>query len=125
MQNNRQCKIRSGSPSDKSVIYAAECTKHKLIYVGQTGDSLSNRFNRHRSDLKCYPNRCELPKHFSENDCEFHKDLKVSILESVNGTESLRKFKEDKWIMRLDTSAPNGLNIHLNDLGSLYKSLFD
>ena len=52
---------------------------------------------------------------------EFHKDLKVSILESVNGPESLRKFKEDKWIMRLDTLAPNGLNVHLNDLGNLYK----
>ena len=124
-QNNRQCKIQGGSANDQGVIYAAECTKHSLIYTGQTGDKLSNRFNRHRSDIKCYPTRCELSKHFNENDCLFEKDLAVYILEKVDGPESLRLFKEDKWIMRLDTSAPNGLNIHLNDLGSLYKSLFD
>ena len=124
-QNNRQCKIQGGSANDQGVIYAAECTKHSLIYTGQTGDKLSNRFNRHRSDIKCYPTQCELSKHFNENDCLFEKDLAVYILEKVDGPESLRLFKEDKWIMRLDTSAPNGLNIHLNDLGNLYKSLFD
>ena len=38
--------IERGKPTDKSAVYAAECTKHKLIYIGQTGDQLNNRFNR-------------------------------------------------------------------------------
>ena len=44
-------------PTNRSAIYAATCTKCQLMYVGQTGDALNCRFNRHRSDILCYPNR--------------------------------------------------------------------
>lgn len=121
----RSSKVQGGSPKDRGVIYSAECLKHDLIYIGQTGDTLSNRFNRHRSDINCYPDRCELPKHFHNNDCSFDQDIKISVLEKVNGSESLRRFKEDKWILRLDTLHPNGMNVHLSDLGIIYKSLFE
>ena len=30
--------IQVGKPTNKIVAYAAECLKHKLIYIGQTGD---------------------------------------------------------------------------------------
>ena len=39
------------------------------MYIGQTGDAFNCRFNRHRSDILCYPNRRELPKHFCYGDC--------------------------------------------------------
>ena len=32
------CTIEGGKPTDKSVVYAAECTIHRLIYIEQTGD---------------------------------------------------------------------------------------
>ena len=57
-----------------------------------------------RSDILCYPNRYELPKHFLRN--------------------FLRKYKEDQWIIRLDTIYPHGLNMHLSDFGLLYSPLF-
>ena len=41
-QISKTCAIEGGKPTDKSVVYAAECTKHKLIYIGQTRDQLSN-----------------------------------------------------------------------------------
>ena len=96
--------IEEGKPTDKSVVYAAECAKHKLIYIGQTGDQLNNRFNRYRSDIGCYPDSCELSKHFNGNDCDFEKDLKISTLEKVKGSEAKRQYKEDQWIIWLDTS---------------------
>ena len=34
-------KSQGGSPSDRSVIYAATCKKCWLMYVGQTGDAFS------------------------------------------------------------------------------------
>ena len=108
----------------QSVVYVAECTKHKLIYVGQTGDQLKNCFNRHRSDIRCYPDCCELSKYFNSNDCDFERDLKTSILEKVKGSEAKRQYKEDQWIIRLDTSYSNGLNVHLSDFGCLYQLLF-
>ena len=75
------CAIEGGKPTDKSVVYAAECTKQKLIYIGETGDQLNNHFHRHRSDIRHYPDCCELSKHFNSNNCHFEKDLKISILE--------------------------------------------
>ena len=123
-QISRQtCAIKGGKSTGKSVVYAAECTKHKLIYIGQPGDQLNNCFNRHRSDIRCYPDHCELSKHFSSNDCDFEKDLKISALEKVKDSEAKRQYKEDQWIIRLDTLYPNGLNVHLSDFGCLYQLL--
>ena len=82
--------IKGGKPTDKNVVYAAECIKHKLIYIGQTRDQLNNCFNRHISDISCYPECCELSKHFNSNDCDFEKDLKILILEKVKGREARR-----------------------------------
>ena len=72
----------------------------------------------------CYPNRCELSKHFRYGDCSFEIDLSVSILEKVKGFEYLRKYKQDQWIIHLDTIYPNGLNMRVSDFGLLYLSLF-
>ena len=69
--------IEGGKPTDKSVVYVAEHSKHKLIYIGQTGDQLNNHFNQHRSDIRYCPGCCESSKHFHGNDCDFKKDKKV------------------------------------------------
>ena len=119
------CAIEGGKLTEKSVVYAAECAKHKLIYIGQTGDHLNNCFNRHRSDIRCYADHCELSKHFSSNDCNFEKDLQISILEKVKGSDSKRQYKENQWIIQLDISYPNGLNVHLSDFGCLFQLLLN
>ena len=116
--------IQGGSPTDGSVIYAATCKKYQLMYVGQTGDALSYRFNRHISDILCYSNRCEFPKHFRYGDCSFETDQSVSILEKVKGSEFFQNHKEDQWIISLDSNCPDGLNMHLSDFRLLYSSLF-
>ena len=61
---------------------------------------------------------------FSLGDCSFDTDLSVSILEKVKGSEFLGKYKEDQWIICLDTIYPHGLNMHLSDFELLYLSLF-
>ena len=94
------------------------------MYVAQSGDALNCRFNRHRSDNLCYSNLCELPKHFPYGDCGFETDLSASIFEKVKESEFLQKYKEDQWIICLDTTYPNGLNMHLSDFRLLYLSLF-
>ena len=55
--SKRSAKIQGGSHTDQSVIYTATCKKYQLMYIRQTGDALNCRFNRHRSDILCYPNR--------------------------------------------------------------------
>ena len=107
-QNKRTCKIEGGSANDSSVIYSAECTKHNLLSVGQTGNTLNQRFNGHRSDILHHPERCELPKHYNTCSCDFDKELQISVLEKVNGPESKRLLQEDEWITRLNTIHPYG-----------------
>ena len=60
-------------------------TRPLLLYLGQTGDQLNDHFNRHRSDIRCYTDNCELSKHFHSNDCDFEIGLKISIIKKING----------------------------------------
>ena len=62
--SGRTCKIAGGASNTVGCIYAAECTKHGLMYVGETGNALNTRFNGHRSDTKLRSDRCELDAHF-------------------------------------------------------------
>ena len=123
-QNQRSSSIPAGSATDTNVIYAAKCKKHQLLYIGMTGGALNTRFSGHRSDIKFHANRCELPRHFRDYECDFNKDLEVSVLEYVKGGSATRLYKEDKWIKRLDTISPNGLNERTSEFGSIHGSLF-
>ena len=125
-QTNTTVYVDGGNATDYNLVYAAECTKHHLLYVGQTKQKLSERFNGHRSDITCYPDRCELPNHFHTHGCDFDKDLRVTILEQhVTGSREIREFHEDKWILRLGTLAPNGMNKQVNTYGKIYQNLFN
>ena len=123
-KTGRSANIPIGSATDSNVIYAAKCKKHQVLYVGTTGGQLNTRFSGHRSDIKHYPSRCELPKHFRECGCDFSMDLEVSVLEHVKGGVATRLLKEDKWIRRLDTVSPNGLNERTSEFGSIHQHLF-
>ena len=123
-QNGHKCKLPNGKPTDKNVVYAVECLKHSLIYVGATTNPLNCRINRHRSDITNYPERCELPKHFHNNNCDFKTDIRISVLEHVTGTLSKLKRQEDKWVTRLGTLSPGGLNASKSEFGSIYNALF-
>ena len=70
--------------------------------------------------LKEFPvlkvNTCELVNHFLNNPCDFKKDLRLYILEdSLPDDENICKFTEDKWITRLNTKEPKGMNTRLNN----------
>ena len=49
--SGKTCFTSGGKCNTMNTIYAAECTKHKLIYVGHSCQKLSQRFNGHRSDV--------------------------------------------------------------------------
>ena len=123
-RGNRTCRIEGGPANIVGCIYAGRCKKHDFTSVGQTGGPLNQRMNGHRSDIKLRAYRTELDRHFADNDCDFDRDLELSILEQVSGTEALRLYKEDKWITRLNTAHPHGLNKLVNEFGHVYQTLF-
>ena len=70
--------------------------KHKNLYVGQTRQSLKERFNGYRSDAVHDPDRSDLAQFYNENDCDIKHDLKISVLEHARGSSDYMKHKEDK-----------------------------
>ena len=71
------------------------------------------------------PSSCELVEHFANNDCDFDSDLRVSILDKTTGSTERRQYLEDKWITRLNTRAPNGMNERLSSFAKLFYELFN
>ena len=119
-----------GTSTETGVLYAAIAycvTRCKLIYIGHTKFQLNTRFNNHRSHITAKPNSCELVNHFATNTaCKFDKDLAVTILErNLSGPRQLRELQEDKWIFKLDTLHPNGLNVRLTEYGTVYNNLLN
>lgn len=81
-----------------------------IQYVGETKNSISLRMTQHRYNIK---NRRErqtpLVEHFISHN---YKSLRVAGLErNALWTDWERKKVERRWIYRLDTKEPDGLNI--------------
>ena len=123
---NKSCLTSGEKCNITDTIYAAECTKHDLIYVDRSSQKLSTRFNGHRSDVKVKPKAYELSQHFHESkNCKTEKDLKVYILQNnARGTPEKREFIENRWTTRLNTKSPNGMNSNLKDFSKTFYSLF-
>ena len=103
-KSKRKCQISGGSCQSKNIIYAAECAKHNLLYVGFTSTTLSQRFNKHRSDSKHDPTATELSKHFHDsNSCSFDRGLRVHVLENVEGGINALLHRESQWMSKLGT----------------------
>ena len=117
--------ISGGTCQSKNVIYAGECNKHNILYVGYTSTSVSQRFNKHRSDSKNDPSATEFGRHFfNSQDCNFDRNLKVHILQQVEENETDLGNFEDKWITRLDTKEPHGMNSTMGELAKTHYKVF-
>ena len=104
----------TGNCKEREIIYAAQCFKHKVLYIGHTGEQLSGCFSKHRYNIKNRPDNSELAKHFHESH-NLSDYLNVTILENNIKTAAAQRYHEDKWICKLKTLAPNGLNTEIGD----------
>ena len=87
-----------------------------MLYVGQTGEPLQTRMSKHRYDCRKRPGNCALAQHFhKEHDPE--KNMDIYILQTGLVTEAEREFHEDRWICRLQTMEPSGINKELHQFG--------
>ena len=93
------------------------------MFQAQTGEQLSERFSKHRCDIKSRPDNSELAKHFHENH-NLSDDLNATILENNIKSAAARRYHEDKWICKLKTLAPNGLNTEIGDYAKEMKNFY-
>ena len=106
--NNAYPIVHRLSCSDASVIYLIVCKRCNARYVGETGRRLRTRVSEHVHRI-LNNERTSVAEHFNSAPCSL-SDFSFTILErATNATR--RKKKEERWMRRLNTLAPNGLNI--------------
>jgi len=98
----------------RNIVYAAKCKQHQSIYVGQTGEELRSRFNKHRYDAKKRPDNNELAKHIYDLNHDLDKDIEIYVLQDNLPLTNERCLQEDKWVCLLGTLTPYGLNVDTN-----------
>ena len=101
-------KIKPGATCKSTgIIYAINCKKCEKIYIGHTGDTMSNRYSKHKYDIKNRPKQNELASH-CHDDHDIEKDLELFILDHGISSLQKRKFLEDRYICKLQTLHPSG-----------------
>ena len=88
-----------------NLVYGVWCNKcEKVVYVGQTGDTIYMRTQNHLSSIRCRrEGRIPVNRHFSGGG---HKegDFRIIGLERTWGnSEDRRKFREMRWVGLLGT----------------------
>ena len=116
--------------STSNCIYLITCCGCGFQYVGETAQSLRDRFSAHRAGIKnpfAY-NRCKiLSKHFSVGLWK-NTNYTVNIIEKLSGSGRddngnpipgitvERQKKGTKWMLTLQTVYPYGLNDRVRDI---------
>ena len=104
----------TGNCKEREIIYAAQCSKHKVLYIGHTGEQFAESFSKHHYYINNRPDNSELAKDFHESH-NLNNDLKVTILQNNIKTAAARRYHEDKWTCKLKTLARHSLNTEIGD----------
>lgn len=99
-----------------NLIYCITCTRCLKQYVGQSQNTLSERFKGHFAAILYHPEKTEVSRHFNQPDHKGLDDVKIHIVDFIylngNTTEGLyiRNHIEMNWIHRLHSQFPMGMN---------------
>ena len=100
-----------------NVIYCISCNTCHLQYVGQTKNRIIDRFGKHFYNITL-PNLDDpIGRHFAKPNHHQLDDVTIHILEFITppsnskAAKGSRDFAERKWIHRLMTISPQGLNL--------------
>ena len=94
--------------SSTHCVYVITCKRCFKQYVGQTSNPLGVRISQHLRDIRVSSSASPVAAHFSNGDCS-SVDFSFFALERALST-SIRLCKEARWIRRLRSRFPNGMN---------------
>ena len=89
-----------------------ECSLCGKQYVGGTGQPLHARMNNHRADI-VHKKIKEKPvvAHFNQRNHNV-KHMRVMIIDVLRRVDPLlRKLRESRWTITLETHSPRGMNL--------------
>ena len=92
-----------------SVVYLITCTKCKIQYVGQTGNTIRERLYGHMADIRAKNTFKPVSRHFgTEHDVT---NISITIIQNTERNLNKRLRSEELWIKKLATKTPDGLNL--------------
>ena len=105
------------------INYLLECILCNIQYVGKSETSFDIRLNNYRKDVN-YQKAIPACVHFRKEGRDFIQHAKFTLIEQLTETENVNKptlklhlkYREDFWILKLDTLSPKGLNEELNNV---------
>ena len=89
--------------------------------IGYTGEQLSERFSKHCYDIKNRPDNSKLTKLSHENH-NIYDSFNTTILQNNIKTATARVYHKDRWICKLKTVAPRGLNTEIGGYANFVMS---
>ena len=94
-----------------NAIYFITCNLCKMRYIGETGRILGDRFREHLRDIKNNDKDASKPvsRHFNFPDHSFN-NMTVCGLSLLQGNTESRKNSEQKFIFKIGTLVPHGIN---------------
>jgi hypothetical protein len=97
--------------STHNVVYGIGCrTCRKVVYVGETSRTVKDRIKEHEADVRLKRKK-PVADHFNGKNHDI-EDMTVTVLEKImDKGKYYRQMKELEWIKKLETEAPNGINV--------------
>ena len=99
-----------------NLIYCISCLDCGKQYVSQTKNNVITRINNHLSTIRLMDD-LPIPTHMQAHNSNHNPSIRVHILEFIRAppssvkSQELRDMIERKWITRLNTLVPQGLNL--------------
>jgi len=97
--------------NSKNLVYLISCNKCKKQYIGETGRTLRDRLNDHRSAIR---NKTKTPIsiHFNlpNHSCLDLSILPIELIKNTSNNNANRRSREQFWQVKLNTLYPNGIN---------------
>ena len=109
MKHNVMCK-------SNNLVYCITCRRCKKQYLGQTKNSLKQRFQGHFYQVVHDVEKTEVSRHFNRNGHRGLGNMEIHILDFIHlnitkkPTQEIRLGREFDWIHRLHCLIPKGLN---------------
>ena len=102
-----------------NIKYLLECTNCALQYVGKSEWPFNLRLNNYRHKSADFDKLLPVEQHFRLHGHDFSTNAKFTIIEKIENApidkiSSIIETHKDRWIRRLNTLHPNGLNNKLN-----------
>ena len=105
-----------------NVVYCIVCRRCSVLYIGETGRRLRQRFSEHLRSIRNHSPGFPVAEHFNSPSHSLD-DITVCGLKQCSGGNTSRKQQEMRLIFEVGSLRPSGLNINFSFLWLILRVL--